>query len=241
MGTRFELTIAPGVTFPDWSVVNDPHVEAAVQALLKEERMRKQWDGLTSVARGILQHVLHFYLQNGRAPTLKELRDAKQLSDQAIAEVVDDLAERDLVLLTDGEISAAYPFSTAITRHAVEINNRVIPAICAIDALGAGSMFGSSTEVTSSCPVCETEIEIKTEKLGLSIGKITPAAAIVWAGVQAIDGCAANTQCQSMLLFCCDDHLRQWKGIQPANQIGFRLLPHQALQAGAAMFIPYMA
>lgn len=241
MGTRLELTIAPGVTFPDWSVVNDPQVEAALQALLKEERMRKQWDGLTSVARNIHQHVLHSYLLNGRAPTRKELRVAKQLSEQAVAEVVDDLAERDLVLLTDGEISAAYPFSTATTRHAVEINGRVIPTICAIDALGTGPMFGSSTHVTSSCPVCETDIGIKTEKHGLSTGKITPASAIVWAGVQAIDGCAANTQCQSMLLFCCDSHLQEWKNTHPADQGGFRLLPHQALQAGAAMFIPFMA
>ena len=144
-------------------------------------------------------------------------------------------------LKTGDAPAGAYPFTSRASGHSVVIKTREIATMCAIDAFGAGAMVDSDAEVHSRCPECNTAIDIRIGGNGPSIEAAHPEGAVVWAGVDAVEGCAADTQCRSMLLFCADAHLQAWRAKHAPGGEGFRLTPDQALQAGAAIFRPFMA
>lgn len=222
----------------DWTVVSDPLVATALKALLTDWRMRKRWDDFPTAHRRLHIHILQTYLKTGDAPSAKQL-EAEFGPDAAT--ILADLSDRDLVVLSGGEIAGTYPFTLRASGHSVVIGGREIATMCAIDAFGAGAMVDSDAQVISRCPECDTAINVRVGGNGLSIEAVHPEGAVVWAGVASVEGCAADTQCRSMLLFCSDAHLQAWRDKHAAGGEGFRLTPAQALQAGAAIFRPFMA
>lgn len=231
-------TMPRGSSDFDWTVVIDPLVATALKALLPDWRMKKCWNDFPAAHRRLHIHILQTYLKTGDAPAAADL-DA-ELGPGASAALV-DLADRDLVVLSGGEIIGAYPFTSRACGHSVVIKTREIATMCAIDAFGVGAMVDSDAQVHSRCPECDTAIDIRIGGNGLSIDTVRPEGAVVWAGVDAVEGCAADTQCRSMLLFCSDAHLQAWRAKTAPGGEGFRLTPDQALQAGAAIFRPFMA
>jgi len=224
--------------FVDWSVVDDPEVKSILQEIFSEWHERKRWDDFPVEVKRVHQHILRGFLRTGHPPARAQLA---VLALPDVNAVLADLCSRDLVVLNeDDEISGAYPFSAKLTRHSVSINGHKIAAMCAIDALGSGAMAGQDCKITSICPLCEMAIQIEIGQRGLALNDVRPETAIVWAGVNPINGgCAANTECQSVLMFCSEDHLAQWR--HTSNAIGVSLSPAQALQAGAAIFRPFLA
>ena len=222
----------------DLSVVTDPLVVQAKGALLGDARMRKRWAGLARAHCRIHHAILHGYLHTSRAPSREEL-DGQ--FGQAVETALDDLVVRDLILVDKGEVVGAYPFTSRPARHLVEIDGREIAAMCAIDALGAGAMARRNAQVRATCAHCDTPIRVNIAGQGLEIDVVSPDTAQIWAGVAPISGCAADTQCQSMLLFCCRAHLEAWRASDAADAQGYCLTPAQALQLGAAIFRPFLA
>jgi alkylmercury lyase-like protein len=226
-----------GADWLDLSVVSDPLVVQAQGALLGEWRMRKRWDDLASPHRRLHHAILRGYLQTGHAPSREDLQGR---FGQMVETALDDLVARDLILLHKGEVAGAYPFTSRPARHLVEIDGQEIAAMCAIDALGAGAMARRSAQVRASCAHCDAPISLGIAGRGLEIDVVSPDTAQIWAGVAPVSGCAADTQCQSMLLFCCPAHLEGWRvGKSPEAQ-GYCLTPAQALQLGAAIFRPFL-
>jgi Alkylmercury lyase len=229
---------APGRSWFDLSVVSDPLVADALDGLLVEWRMRKRWDDLPPAHRRLHRAILLGYLDTGAAPSDAEMSGR---FGEMVERALEDLAERDLILLDRGRVMGAYPFTSRIARHSVEIAGREIAAMCAIDALGAGAMARRDARVCGCCARCDTPIEIDVAEAGLAIARVDPPGARVWAGVEPVSGCAADTQCRAMLLFCSHAHLDDWRaGNAPGGQ-GFCLTPAQALQLGAAVFRPFLA
>ncbi|MFV2035186.1 MAG: alkylmercury lyase family protein [Halocynthiibacter sp.] len=243
MGHEKNKSASSGARFADLSVVTDPEVEAAIGTLMSEWRMRKRWQDFPAMARHLHQHILRTFLISGKPPrreTLKAVVPAN--ADEALA----DLVARDLVFLdmddgARGEIAGAYPFSSRPTRHAVVIDGQKIAAVCAIDALGAGAMAHRDAQVATACPICESRIDVTVTGYGLVLSAVSPATAVLWAGIEPINGCAATTQCQSMLMFCSERHLQDWCAARTGPLRGFRFTPAEALQAGAAIFRPFLA
>jgi len=225
-------------SFFDWEAVSDPLVTTALKALLVDWRMKKRWNDFPAAQRRLHIHILQTYLATGDAPAAADL-EAK-FGPGAMAGLA-DLADRDLVVLSGGEITGAYPFKSGASGHSVVIETREIATMCAIDAFGAGAMAGSNAQVHARCPECGTAIEIRIGGNGLLVEAAHPQGAVVWAGVEPVSGCAADTQCRSMLMFCSDTQLQKWRGENAPGGRGFRLTPGQALQAGAAIFRPFMA
>ena len=228
----------PEITGVDHSVVSDPLVREALSKLLTDWRMRKRWGDFPPVHRAVHHAILDAYLQTGDAPRRADLAG---ITGGDIGAVLEDLRERDLIVLEGGEIVIAYPFTSRCSVHGVDIAGRKTKCVCAIDALGVGAMIDSAVLAYSRCPECDAEIDVRIGGSGLSIEAVYPEGAVVWAGVSAVDGCAADTQCRSMLLFCSDAHLQAWREKNAPGGDGFRLTPDQALQAGAAIFRPFMA
>jgi Alkylmercury lyase len=221
----------------DHSVVSDPRVSEALGALLSDWRMAKRWDDLPPDHRRLHRAILHGYLQAGEAPGRVEL--AADFGDATDA-ILDDLVARDLIVLETGEIVGAYPFTSRLSRHMVEIGGQDIAAMCAIDALGAGAMARRDAQLRADCAECGALIRVAIVAEGLEIARVTPEGMMIWAGVEPVAGCAADTQCRSMLMFCNLDHLEAWRAVHAPRGTGFHLTPAQALELGAAIFRPFL-
>jgi Alkylmercury lyase len=220
----------PDVWF-DLTVVSDPAVRDALDHLLTEWRMHKRWSDLLPAHRDLHRAILRAYLETGKPPSQADMP----------APALDDLSTRDLIVLDQGHIVGAYPFTSRTTRHRVDIAGRDhIPAMCAIDALGMGAMARRNAQVRSRCAHCDAPVEIDVTGAGLAIDRVHPQEARIWAGITPVAGCAATSQCQSMLLFCNSGHLEEWRKANAPDGRGYNLSPAQALQLGAAIFRPFL-
>ena len=222
--------VPQSVTGLDMSVVTDALVAKALPQLLTEWRMKKRWADMPGQTRALHQKLLRGYLTTGTPPGIADLSPS----------ILEDLQQRDLIVLKNGALQSAYPFSTRKTDHKVRINGITNYCVCAIDALGAPAMAGTSAQVALNCAVCDAAITARIGGAGLELNQSEPTDARIWAGIIPINGCAADTQCQSMLAFCGETHLHHWQGQQPSPTNGFSFTTLQALQAGAAIFRPFL-
>jgi len=112
--------------------------------------------------------------------------------------------------------------------------------VCAIDAMGVGAMLAQAVAVSLTCAHCERPIGVDIASSGLGVARATPETAVIWAGIVAIDSCAATSQCLSMLAFCERAHLAGWQGDDATRCQGFEFSLDEAAQAGAAIFRPFL-
>ena len=240
---RIEITISPGVTFPDWSVVASETVRDALDAMFEAFGVEKRWSGLDDAQDRTRRAILGHYAQSGHAPSIAELTMATENTATAVREVLGNLRERDMVVLDhDGTaIAGAYPFTERDTGHRVRLGDRVLNAMCAIDALGVGAMYGRDVAIDSTCAACGDAIRVETRDDGRALKSFTPEGAIVWSGVAYADGCAATSLCTVRAFFCSDEHLASWRETEHPDGKGFRLSMDEGLQTGVAIFAPLLA
>lgn len=215
----------------DMSGVTDPIVTSALPRLLPEWRMRKRWEDMEPRSRAFHLEILNSFMSHGCPPGL----------DGIDCTIVEDLIERDLIVLDGKTIQHAYPFSSLAMPHTVTVNGVTNFTVCAIDAFGAPAMAGSAGHIRLECATCCDPVSIAVGAKGMKLDAITPAHARIWAGVVETGSCAATSQCRSMLGFCSLSHLEGWRKAQPQPAIGFSFTPEQALHAGAAILRPFMS
>ncbi len=241
--TGLEIPLLSGAVFPDWSVVTSKNVRASLNATLGVLRMAKKWPGMGADEERVRVAVLTHYAEAGNAPSHGRLAEITGFEPDQIVRPLQKLEIRDLVVLNkDGqEVIGAYPFTEANTGHRIRLGDKTLNAMCAIDALGAGGMVGVDAVIDSACRQCGRAIHVETRDKGRGIECMSPEGAIVWLGVQEIDGCAADTQCTVMAFFCSEDHLDAWRRENSAGAEGHRLSMDEGLQAGMAIFLPFLA
>jgi hypothetical protein len=240
---RLEIRIRPGVTFPDWSAVTSETVGAALAASFEAFGVAERWSGLDAAEDRVRRAVLEAYARTGHAPSIAQLARATGFTPSRTRDVLLALKDRDMVVLDpEGRaITGSYPFTERDTGHRVRLGDRVLNAMCAIDALGVGAMYGKDVKIASACGYCGTAIEIETRDAGRDLGRFAPESAIVWLGVEYADGCAATSLCTVMAYFCADQHLASWRAAERTDGTGFRLSMDEGLQAGKAIFMPLLA
>jgi mercuric reductase len=230
--------VRPGVTFPDWSVVTSLTVR---DALLAIRCVFACWSGYDPGTDRVRVALLQLYLEGGRAPTVGALAKRTGLSEMAIGPLLEELRRRDLVVLDGARIVGAYPFAERDTGHRVTLDDRVLNAMCAVDALGIGVMTGRNIAIASRCFHCGLPIRITTQNQGRTLASVHPPTAVVWQDVRYEGGCAANSLCATTVFFCSDDHLSAWRRGRAADEVGFRLSMEEGLEAGRAIFGPSLA
>ncbi len=148
-----EVLLRPGLPWPNWSAATTEGARRALGAIIEAAGLDRKWAGLTEAEDRVRRAVLDLYARLGRAPGAAELAAAAGMSPEELREQLARLGERDLVVLggPEGEIAGAYPFTERATAHRVRLGDRVLNAMCAIDALGAGAMCGADTVVESAC------------------------------------------------------------------------------------------
>ncbi len=242
-GTRLEMSLRPGVTFPNWSVVTSETARKAVDSILEAFGVEKRWSGIGDAEDRVRRAVLEHYAQSGHAPSIAELSKSSGITRDETRELLRKLWARDMVVLDrSGEtITGAYPFTERETGHRVRLGDRVLNAMCAIDALGAGAMYGRDATIDSTCPACGSAIHIETRDNGAALATFSPSGAVVWSGIQYAKGCAADSLCTVLVFFCSDAHLESWRNANHPGVKGFRLSMEEGLQAGKAIFTPLLA
>ncbi len=240
---RLEMRIRPGVTFPDWSAVSSPRVEQALTAIFEAFGIERCWTDYGEAEDRVRRAILEHYASDGGAPGIAGLSRSTGIDREGVRALLRSLKARDLVVLDEaGEtIAGAYPFTERQTEHRVRLGGHVVHAMCAIDALGSGAMYGEDIVIESACRSCGTPIRAETRDRGRALKTFAPEGAVVWSGIEDADGCAASSLCPVIAFFCSDAHLESWRGDNHPGVNGFRLSMEEGRQAGTAIFAPMLA
>lgn len=233
---RLEFEIVPGATFPNWAAVTSGTVTEALTAFLDAFGAEDKWSGLDGDEDRLRRAILSEYAATGLAATPDRLTEVTGIGRGGLRRLLEKLEGRDFLVLDGETIAGAYPFTDRNTGHRVHLGGIVCNAMCAIDALGAGAMVGEVTTVHSSCRTCGRPVDIETRERGTEIASSSPASAVVWSGIQATNGCSADTMCTVMAFFCSDACLDKWG----AAKAGYRLSMEEGLQLGMAIFMPLL-
>lgn len=225
------------ISCADSPVVTSPRVREALRAIVNATGLASSCEW-TSEENRIRVALLHLYGEYGRAPEFTELAARVGLSDSAVRALLAALQARDAVVLNpvSGEIVGAYPFTDRTTEHEVTLGAVTLHAMCAIDALGIGSMYDQDIEIRPLCRHCAARIEITTKDRGRAIALCTPITAVVWSSARYEHACAATSLCMEIAFFCSDTDLQQWRSNRCQDSDGFRLSMDEALEAGRAIF-----
>lgn len=236
--------IRPGVFRPDWAAVGKP---AARQALAGRIAARAglldRWSGKLGTDEDFVwRAILRLYADFGHAPQIADIVARTGFPADKVPALLVELEACDLIGLDrgSGQVRLAYPFTQAKTEHQVELNGRTLPALCAIDALGVGAMYGANAAVRSQCRQCGGAVRVETTEAGRALARVDPVGSVVWYDF-AYDGSAATSCCPSIVFFCSDSHLEQWQRDQLGRRAGVRLAMGEALEVGRAIFGPVLA
>jgi alkylmercury lyase len=239
------VELRPGVRRPDWSVVTQPATREALsgRTAARSGLVEKWSTRLDDVEDLVWRRVLELFPVLGRPPRFEEVARAVEMRQERLAPVLRQLQQRDLLAFDEatGVILHAYPFTGSNTGHRVHLGERMLNALCAVDALGVGSMYGRDVSIESSCHLCGAEIRIATAQDGAALESVSPASAVVWYDADYSGSCAATSCCPSITFFCSDDHLQHWLSSRAAQRQGYRLSPDEALEMGRALFGPVLS
>jgi hypothetical protein len=183
-------------------------------------------NGYAAVHRAILQG----FADRGRAPSLAELGE----SSADAAEIVQRLADDDLVVLADGSVVGAYPFSAEPTPHRITIDGRVSYAMCSLDAVAIAPVFERQVEIESSCASTDKPIRIhQWSGAVVSAEPHDPRLGIRWSEP---DGCAAHSMCREMVFLADAETAERWRGSDPESAGIFDL--SEGIEFGYRFFRP---
>lgn len=237
---RFDLR--PGVAFPDWSEVTSPAAGGARTAILSAFDLAQRWGGYGDEEDRVRQAVIEGLAELDHGLNTAWISARTGLDKGRVASVLDRLAARDLVVRDSDSnaIVGAYPLTTRSTEHRVGFGGRVVQAMCAIDALGTGAMFGTDVVIESRCRACGGPIQIATKDRGIALDYVEPGSTLVWSGNRYEGACAATSLCTVIAFFCSEAHLEEWRGANHPGIEGYRLTPDEAMQVGRALFAPVL-
>jgi hypothetical protein len=237
------VALRPGLALPDWSVVTDPEARRALAAAKRIAGRAERWSGLSAAEDALRRAVLRGFAAAGRFPEAAALAESTGLTAAEVAAGLDSLRRRDLLVLGDGAVVAAYPFTAGPTPHRARVAGAPAPlgALCAIDALGVGAMLGRDAVVESVCAETGDPVRVATRDAGRALASVAPEGAVVWSGLRYAGGCAATSGCAVKLFFASDAALARWRARTGPAEPGFRLTVEAALQVGRALFGPMLA
>ena len=237
------VELRPGVFRPDWSVVTTATAKSALRcrATARSGLIEKWLQALTPEEDLAWRTTLQLYGQLGRRLSIPEISVAARLTATEMLARLQQLEERDLLTLgADGAtLLQVYPFGGKTSGHLITLRGYAFDAMCAIDALGAGAMYGCNVGVVSACRYCGSEIRATTAGKGKALGKVSPEYTVVWLD-QTYSKSAATSCCLATAFFCSDDHLDGWLSAQTFRRDGMRLSMFEALEVGKAIFGPVL-
>ena len=193
------------------------------------ERTARLADGERALYRWIIEQ---FAL--AAPPTATQLAEQAQTLNLDPSDALAALAREDLVHTgDDGAITVAYPFSGRARGHEVTIADRVVQAMCAIDALGIAAMLDQPIEVRSRDPISRSEIRVHADPNAVTAWQ--PETAVVLAGSGSCEGPSYCGCCDVLNFFESTENAERYLRENP-NVSGMPISIADAAAAGRAVF-----
>jgi len=237
------IEIRPGVERPDWSVVKSA---VATKALTERDARRiglaRAWGTSLAAPQDLAwRRTLELFRALGRPPLVAEIGRDLGLGEEETRGLLHGLEERDLLGLDEAAtaILYVYPLTARKTEHRIELADRALHALCAVDALGVGAMYGTDVSIASSCRRCRAAVDVRTGEQGTTIAEARPSGVMIWYDL-AYDRKAATSCCPSIAFFCGTEHLRMWRAEEGADRLGYELTLAEALEVSRALFGPLL-
>lgn len=173
-----------------------------------ERRGSERLRALTDRERAFYRWILRSF-RAGAPPGPDELVDAASEFDLEVEPALERLRREDLVHHdpATGAIVVAYPFSGRPTAHRVRFDGREAYAMCAIDALGIGPMFGEPIEIASRDPLTGESIQVQLDPDGN--GTWDPQEAVVVSG-RTGSGESGDACCPVLNFFVSGTNAERW-------------------------------
>ena len=118
---------------------------------------------------------LVLFARLGRPPLRAEIAEETNLATITVQVLLSELEGYDLLGVAKGAMSYAYPFTARRTAHRVTLHSQMLHALCAIDALGVGAMYGADAVIKLSCRTAERRFLSRPRSTGLHWARDNPA------------------------------------------------------------------
>lgn len=234
--------LRPGASFPEWTAIASPAARDALTGILTAYGIAHRMGDYSEEEDRVRRAVIEGLAELGQAPDSDWLAGRTRLDQNRVGVLLDRLTSRDFVVRDKGTdaIIGAYPLTTRPTEHRVRLNGRVVQAMCAVDALGTGAMFGADIVIESRCRASGAPIRIVTSDLGTGFADVEPSSTLVWSGLRYEDKCAATSLCTIIAFFRSDADLEAWRRANHPDTKGYQLTLDEAMQVGRALFSPVL-
>jgi mercuric reductase len=210
-----------------------PDIQDAVDRLEGQlplqRRQRELPPGIADAHRAILRS----FAATGRPPGRNLI---ERIAGIEATTVIGRLAAGDLIVVTDGRIVGAYPFSLTPTPHLLSMDALQVHAMCALDAVAVAPVFDLEVVTNSQCAVSGSPIRL--HQLAEAVEASEPEGLRIGVRWQEPDGCAAQSMCREMVFLSDGATAEHWRGPQPDAAGIFDL--SQAIEFGTRFFGPLL-
>ena len=212
-------------------------VEKALNRLNKILPIKGNQEKSSAQVKKLHQQILRSFVVNGRILKKEEMSEFVDDVDGA----VDILKSGDMVTFSkSGDPEGAYPFTMQKREHEIQVNGHLVHAMCALDALAIGPMFGETTQITSQCRV--TGDPIKITMSGETIQNFEEVHdvqfGIAWEATDS-QSCCADSLCMEMIFLRDSDIAQSWLADNSEGKEVFTL--GEAVDFSTGFFLPLMS
>jgi len=200
-------------------------MDDVVERLSEQLPLRDRQASLPPVIRAFHREILSSYADRGKPP------DDALSPAGALSRLVSD----DLIVLEEGRILGAYPFSSEPTAHRLLIEGNAAFAMCSVDAVAVAPVFSKRVVIKSSCAVTGSPVTIVQN--GDEVEGFEPSGLRLGVRWQKPDGCAAHSMCREMVFLRDGEVARRWRSPrEPASVFALE----EGIVFGTRFFSPLM-
>ena len=212
-------------------------LETALRRLKSILPLKENQEKCSAQVKHLHQQVLRSFISRGRILTREEM--AQHVSD--LDEAIKELKKRGMVTFSENdEPVGAYPFTMNVREHKVRVNGHQVHAMCALDALAVGPMFGESARITSQCRVTGDPINIQMS--GNTVVNTDGAPdihfGITWEAADAESSCA-DSLCMEMIFLRDSEKAQEW--LADASGGGEVFTLQEAVEFSSRFFVPLLS
>ncbi|TNF96065.1 MAG: hypothetical protein EP297_10780 [Gammaproteobacteria bacterium] len=211
-------------------------INDAVGRLNQQLPLKARQDQLRPDLKRLHQAILNSLATNGRTLTRDEI--AETIGIEHVTEALTILGKNDLVVLNEEgtEAVGAYPLTTAVTPHQLQIGDCEIYAMCALDAVSVAPMFNADVMIHSRCHMTKDTVRIHMH--GDEVIETMPIEPMVGIRWQIPCGVAAHSMCMEMVFIKDQEMAQVWQSEDTENISLFNL--PDSIAFGSSFFLPLM-
>ena len=160
------------------------------------------------------------------------------LGDEDLSLSLRQLGKLDLIVLNDNKntVLGAYPLTSEVTPHRLQIGQHAIYAMCALDAVAVAPMFATEVKITSRCHVSAEPVSIHMQ--GESVKACEPSTVMIGVRWQMPTNVAAHSMCLQMIFLKDKKTAKRWQG-EEEDVMSLFSLP-EAIAFAAGFFLPLL-